>query len=727
MPRRPVRPQDRQRVVRACDPCKASKKRCNGEQPCSACERKGNTRSCCYTAGRRHHPLPRTSSVPLQHVSQENTSTCSTTNLPQRALISPNGSWEGNDQCVRSPSSPCSIDADTRQTRPEEYIEDSTQDSSSDSLDQPPVMLSSVNGEKVFIGNTAAISFLRFLQRTLERNAGTSCFTDAQESHRLFEAETTSIGSSAFYDSMSLEDRISFIQSFLDASAGLLDLYSWEEVSQMLNLHCPTIGDKVEPTAERLNSLQSASLYLMVAIGAQCCGRSRADVTYAADLFSFARKLALEGMLETPSLDLVRVFILMAFYMCGACRRNSAFMYLGVASKSADILGLCVSTHYNRLSSDSRDKRLRTAKSLRVFDVICNSILGRPTSTSPVPSDSNSHLIDDNSMTADVKYKALALGAAYEVTSILDVSVTKSAAGDLNSSEAETLLLALQQRSRSFPTILRQLDGETMVSGQSVTIGNIHVSGVYYFSVIIVTRHFLIQHVVPQLSRHARSSIKNHHSLHRDPTTDVKVARLADACVEAATYMAQMCYQVMKSGQLMGNMCIIKAWMFATGLVLGFSFLAETGDTRTNRQAAFLKTLQVLGDLKRLSPQAEQYYNILANFHQAIKAYHAQVQQEEQILTPKLVDQIFLPDITHELGPEVIGAHLPSPDMSILDSGSIDWQEQVSLNILNEGVNIEPPFLGEHDVIVQMLWELDAQRMSNPEPSLLGTELGFLP
>lgn len=39
-------------------------------------------------------------------------------------------------------------------------------------------------------------------------------------------------------------------------------------------------------------------------------------------------------------MDLVRVFLLMSFYMLGACRRNAAFMYLGVAARAAVALGL---------------------------------------------------------------------------------------------------------------------------------------------------------------------------------------------------------------------------------------------------------------------------------------------------------------------------------------------------------------------------------------------------
>lgn len=69
----------------------------------------------------------------------------------------------------------------------------------------------------VFVGNTAAISFLQFLQKTLERHVGPSGFTDAQESRKLFEADAVDNGSSRFYDGLCIEDKKAYIQYFFDA------------------------------------------------------------------------------------------------------------------------------------------------------------------------------------------------------------------------------------------------------------------------------------------------------------------------------------------------------------------------------------------------------------------------------------------------------------------------------------------------------------------------------
>lgn len=53
MPRPKVKPQDRQRSARACDTCKASKKRCDANQPCRLCLKKGTQDTCTYTPTRR--------------------------------------------------------------------------------------------------------------------------------------------------------------------------------------------------------------------------------------------------------------------------------------------------------------------------------------------------------------------------------------------------------------------------------------------------------------------------------------------------------------------------------------------------------------------------------------------------------------------------------------------------------------------------------------------------
>lgn len=57
MPRPRVRPEDRQRAPKACEPCKIAKKRCDSVTPCRTCVKKGIAPSCTYamSRGRRGH------------------------------------------------------------------------------------------------------------------------------------------------------------------------------------------------------------------------------------------------------------------------------------------------------------------------------------------------------------------------------------------------------------------------------------------------------------------------------------------------------------------------------------------------------------------------------------------------------------------------------------------------------------------------------------------------
>jgi hypothetical protein len=87
------------------------------------------------------------------------------------------------------------------------------------------------------------------------------------------------------------------------------------------------------------NPYKKATIDLIIAIGAQCKSRE-SSLEIGQKFFRRAQQLASSEILEDPSVDMVRAFLLMAFYMLGSCRRNAAFMYLGIAVRAAVTLGL---------------------------------------------------------------------------------------------------------------------------------------------------------------------------------------------------------------------------------------------------------------------------------------------------------------------------------------------------------------------------------------------------
>ena len=112
---------------------------------------------------------------------------------------------------------------------------------------------------------------------------------------------------------------------------------------------------------ENIRSPQKRAVFRMVvAIGAQCKSASSAhDV--GRSYFRQAQSDAFIGMLENPDVDVVRLFVLMAFYLLGECRRNAAFMYLGIAARAAVALGLHSRESYQALSAATKSLRLAAA------------------------------------------------------------------------------------------------------------------------------------------------------------------------------------------------------------------------------------------------------------------------------------------------------------------------------------------------------------------------------
>ena len=200
--------------------------------------------------------------------------------------------------------------------------------------------------------------------------------------------------------------------------------------------------------------------------------------------------------------------------------------------------------------------RLRTLKSLRILDVLVSSILGRPYSTPSIRIDSPAF----NSMHIHVgKPRDLALNASFGACSLIaEITQYLSSDNSMELTTAERLLKRLREWSSSLPNDVRQFsktnDEPLTLLDQELVIGNIHVACVYYFAVMLVTRPFLISHLMSNLSGGAAETPETTSSSKDSP----EVMNLAQACIDSAMFMAQICYEALQSGLLLNNMCIMK-------------------------------------------------------------------------------------------------------------------------------------------------------------------------
>ncbi|KAG8667820.1 hypothetical protein FPOAC1_012659 [Fusarium poae] len=453
-------------------------------------------------------------------------------------------------------------------------------------------MLLNSRGERVYVGGAASISFLQIVRNLVSQQIGPSAFSHNEKSDTMLEIESpTATTHDNEVPRLSQSQKNGFSNIFDAVTEGLIHIFD-EEIMGFQLAFLP------EDNPHRITPQRQATLDLVMAIGAQC-ESLESSRTIGQAYFRRARSQAFVGFLEDPDLEMVRIFILMAFYMLGECRRNAAFMYLGIAAKAALALGLHSRESYGEKPDEKDLAKLRVWLSVCILDKLVNSLLGRPSASAQIRSDSK---LDDLVQPDDLITERLM--AANKISSIInDVTDTLYDQKKVTTPIVEKFLQDIESWKRSLPDsvdlprgISYPLRGESLRDG---AIGRVHVSCLYYLAVMLVTRPFLVSTLI------AKPLAKGAHS------------QLAAACLDAAMYLSQTCVETLDAGELMGNMCIMKALVFASGLILGLQIFAKH-PAEADIMDAFQSAKRVLGHLSTQSPQAAHYLDILTTLSGAI-------------------------------------------------------------------------------------------------------------
>ncbi|KAJ5580013.1 uncharacterized protein N7459_005998 [Penicillium hispanicum] len=612
MPRPKVRPENRLRSSRACDLCKASKIRCDARIPCAACVKRNRPNDCNYGISRSRRARPQTGDGALASTPPA---------LPQLSQ----GGWIGSPEESNHSQSPLIAQPSPQSTKDggDESIKDGDQDSPSEKF------ITGSNGENLYIGDTASLSFLDFLRHALRPYVGTTCFTDGERQNLMLELDVDDSTNTNI--DLTTQEKESLVHSYSEATSAILCLFSPAEIETLE-------GKSLDDSSQDMKKIDRAALDMILAIGAQARASDAQDAQCAAVYFARARSVAFEGMLADPSISMVRLFLLLAFFTLGACRQNAAFIYLGVASKAAIVLGLHQPMSWRRLQKQAEwpSLRLRIWHSLCTLDVLTSSLLGRPC-TVPRATRHDLHALPLDPNTP--AFNAVLKGAALldDICGILSRGVM------IDVPTAEDLLKKLRRWSQDLPPCLRQFSCPSCASMSSVDrqtfLGRIHMSSVYYFSVMLVTRPFLIRYSMAKIRR--RSGHNYNINLHPDE------ASLAQVCLSSAAYMGDLARKtglaVMTSELPFGNLCLFTAWTFGAGLILGLSlFASESG---TDIQESFKGILEMLNKIGEASPQSRLYSETLGAFMDTISAYRRQSTHKSRHAVDQYIDQILTIDI----------------------------------------------------------------------------------
>lgn len=482
------------------------------------------------------------------------------------------------------------------------------------------------HGKFIFVGDSSNLAFLQNIRRLARTTIGESGLTTDPMRHGMIEAIPPHDGSPRTPSTVNLKptkgEAEDLVNHYMLAASGVVDLFDRADLLQHLASWTEQ-NSTDNPTTDSI-------FYLVLAIGAR--NRHSDDDDLAERYFNRGRELAISSFMDDPSVLTVQSYILIAFYLLTVCRRNGAFMLLGIAIRAAYALGLHRSDISALFESRERKTRERVWKSLRVLDLFMSASLGRPPATSEVDG-GNVSWESKGRVYEDIRMGALNSSAMLRICFIferilnevycrreVDVQLVNSI-----SAQYRDWNMALDANT----DIDGLAEGETSIAnmGLQQIIGLAHLKGAYYWSIVLLTRPFLIFEVSSKISTQAGDDkpTSPSKSANADTTT------LSEACVDAALRSVEVASDLVHTPGCPKRPFMITNSLFVSALVIGLAMFGDY-DRSFPLHSSLEQAKVVLGQLAKNDPSGRRYYMITTFLQQAALEH---IRRREQAQTQR--------------------------------------------------------------------------------------------
>jgi Fungal specific transcription factor domain len=462
------------------------------------------------------------------------------------------------------------------------------------------------SGKFIFVGDSSNLAFLQNIRRLAKARIGECALTTDPLRHAIVEATPIKPVASPAPDvdiRPSLQEAKELVSQYLLASSGVIDLFDPEDITAHL---MTWISD---PSAE--TDFNSSIYYLVLAIGAQV--KYLTEKTDVAELyFSRGRQLVVENFMDDPSVLTIQSYALITLYMLTACRRNGAFMLLGIAIRAAYALGLHRSDVSALFEKRERRSRERVWKSLRVLDLFMSSSLGRPPATSEVDGGNVSWKRPSRDYN-DIQMEGLNSSAMLRICFIFERILNEVyCRREVSVQLVESISQQYRDWTLELPAGLR-IDGldqtaESANASLQKTIGLAHLRGAYYWSIILLTRPFLIFAVSSRQNSAGRPDVQS------------PVQTFADSCVEAALRGIEIATDLVHTPGIPQKLPLFVNSVFVSALVFGVASFGDF-DKSFPLMSSLDQAEMILTSFAKYDPSARRYVQITQHLHQAALDY----------------------------------------------------------------------------------------------------------
>lgn len=482
-------------------------------------------------------------------------------------------------------------------------------------------------GKFMYIGDSASLSFLQSVRRVVSSSIGRCEFTEDNSRHSMLEAfqNNPSTQPGPLVPPPSDDEAQRLARQYVLATSPLLDLFDLEEFH-------PRLANWVENPSGDEDTVSSI-FYLVLAIGAQV---SDINQSLAEQYFSSGRQLAFAAFQETPSIHTIQSYILVSMYMLGACRRNGAFMNLGIAVRAAYAVGIHRKDANALFCGRERRARERVWKSLRMIDLFLSASLGRPPATSDYDYDIRDDLLasgDPQRNTTPEQQLSVAVISLCRIFERILTDVYMKQVISINVADA----ISNQHRAwvRALPAVLKaqteRLSNKTMED----TLAAAHVFGSYYWSIILLTRPFLVYRVAQYVKNKADPN-----AMADSAKGNSRIALFADACVYSALRGLDVVHDLGRFESLPRRLPFLINSVFNSAVVLGAAFFADY-DNLLPLEEGMNKAERFLGIFVPHDPHACRFFQIIKYLRGAVAEYVQRRNRQWMEHRSKQVDQLF--------------------------------------------------------------------------------------
>lgn len=412
-------------------------------------------------------------------------------------------------------------------------------------------------GRFIFLGDSANLSLLRVIREIARTCHGESKFVADPLRAGFVEASTEESGNwmkveeSGSFPELSVTEANDLLDMFMKATSGLVDFIDMVELRARL----PAALDPQSP----LLAQERIMPCLVMAIGAQS---SQQLSHHAESFFCRGRYLATRYLMDDASILTVQAYVLITLYLLSASRRNTASMHLRFAIGSMYALGIhrkAVAVRFSKKESLLREK-LWT--SVRILDLFLSASLGRPVATTETR---NTQLQDEYSAWND-----LCMIFENVLTQVYDQrSITAEVVNKIGEHQREWA-----DNHTKIDTRNKTPNSPDQGGSNTPNIGTLHIKLIYYWTIMLLTRPFLIERVVAHVDQTLNRPDTQCDGLRPCSLPDLSKT-LVYACVNSAIKTIKLLEPLIHCTDLPGRLPLLINAAFHSALVVGFAHFGD--------------------------------------------------------------------------------------------------------------------------------------------------------